>query len=57
VADPIKYIHLDQGDKLSRYSRVRLSVRMNNEISEVVRPRTTKFGVKTSYICTQIKFI
>jgi len=29
-----------------------LSVRMNERISEMVRPRSTKFGVKTSYICT-----
>jgi len=56
VVDPIKYI-LDQGEKLSRYSHVRMSVRVNNEISEMVRPRSKKFGRKISYTCTQIKFI
>jgi len=38
---------LDQGDKLSRYSQVRLSVglsvRVSNKISEMVRPRIIKF--------------
>jgi len=52
---------LDLGDNLSRYSHVRLSVHLsvhvNKEISEMVRPRNTKFGMKTSYNCTQIKFI
>jgi len=33
------------------------SVRVSNKISEMVRPRNTKFGMKTSYTCTQIKFI
>jgi len=48
---------LDQGEKLSRYSHVRLSVRVNNEILEMVRPISTKFGVNTSYTCKQIKLI
>jgi len=56
VADPQNIYILDQGDKLSRYSHVRrsvcLSVRMNERISEMVRSRSSKFGVKTSYICT-----
>jgi len=30
---------------------------MNERISEMARPRSTKFGVRTSYICTQIQFI
>jgi len=57
MADPIKYTILDQGDKLCRYSHVRLYARVNIEISGMVRPRSTHFGVKTSYFCMQIKFI
>jgi len=34
-----------------------LSVHVSNEISEMVRPRSTKFGMKNSYTCSQIKFI
>jgi len=46
---------------MSIYLSVRLSIgpsiRMDKLIAELVRPRTTKFSVKTSYICTQNKFI
>jgi len=36
---------------------IAISVCPSDKISELVRPTNTKFGINTSYTCTQIKFI
>jgi len=36
---------------------IRSRLRMNERISEMVRPTSTKLNMKTSYICTQNKFV
>jgi len=45
VADPLRYFWSGRQAELA-ISHVRLSARVSNENSEMVRPRNTKFGIK-----------